>query len=317
MQSGARGYAGFFLVGPTAVGKSAVAQRLAEAGGWHILSADSMLVYKGMDIGTAKPSPDERARVRYWAVDLGDPDQPFSVAPYLEEARRAFETAARLRARLIVVGGSGLYVKALLHGLSKGPGPAAGARARWTRLLEEQGLPALQEALRTGYPPWYEALADKQNGRRLIRALEQAEAGVEAPPRTWTQAGEPHPLVGLNRPRAQLHERIEERVRLMYRNGLLQETERLLAATPGLGPTAGQAIGYAEAADCLRGRCSEAEAIARTIARTRQLAKRQMTWFRRQSQVRWIEVEKGMTTEAMAGLVAAEWEKMGATPVEL
>ena len=118
-------------------------------------------------------------------------------------------------------------------------------------------------------------------------------------------------------PRECLNARIEERVRLMYRNGLLQETERLLAATPRGWPTAGQAVGYAEAADCLRGKCSTDEAMERTIVRTRQLAKRQMTWFRRQSHVRWIEIGDGTTTDEVAGMVTSEWEKTGQTPLEI
>lgn len=307
---------GYFLVGPTATGKSAVAQRIAEDRSWLILSADSMLVYRGMDIGTAKPSRDERTRVTYRAVDVVDPGSSYSVAQYRDEAGRAFTEARDRKTQVIVVGGSGLYVKALLAGLDDLPASSPEARQRWTRLLSEQGIAALQDVLRCRYPAWYEAIPDRQNGRRLIRALELAECGCTQPPRTWRSGVADQPcIVGLQMRRELLLRRIEERVRAMYAQGLLQEAERLLASAGEVWPTASQAVGYAEAIRCLRGQFTEEEAIRETIIRTRQLAKRQMTWFRRQALVRWIDVDETMNTLDVAARVCAEWEREGAAPV--
>lgn len=311
-----KSHSGYFLVGPTATGKSAVAQEIAERRSWFILSADSMLVYRGMDIGTAKPSREERSRVTYWGVDVADPGTAFSVARYRDEARLAFEAALGRRTTVVVVGGSGLYVKALMAGLDDAPPGLPAARDRWNGVLREQGIAALQEALRSRYPSWYAALPDPQNSRRLIRALEMAEGGCPEPPGRW-KAGPPLPsvIVGLRMAREQLHRRIEARVRAMYAAGLLEEAERLLVSSGEAWPTASQAVGYREAIGCLRGECSAEEAIQKTIVRTRQLAKRQMTWFRNQINVRWIDVDEGMNTLDVAELVCAEWERTGPTAV--
>jgi tRNA dimethylallyltransferase len=298
----------WFLVGPTAVGKTAVAQWLAEREGFDILSADSMLVYQGMDIGTAKPDPEDRARVRYHGLDLCAPDRTFSVWDY---RRCALEALDRIRAcgrKPLVAGGSGLYIKSLTDGLAPKPGADAALRCRWEAAGREPGIEALQAAVRTANPERYEALADKENPRRLIRALETAHADGSA---SWKAARERTPLVGLALATAELNSRIEARVRGMYRRGLADEVRDLLARFPELSATARQAIGYAEAIEYVSGRCSRAEAEERTIVRTRQLAKRQRTWFRHQADVRWIQIEPAMSLETVAGLVLAQWRALG------
>lgn len=303
------------LVGPTAAGKSAVAQWIAERKGWVILSADSMLVYRGMDIGTAKPTRLEQQRVQYWGIDLVEPDQPFNVAMFREEALRCVQSLAPGQG-LMVVGGTGLYLRALLQGLQAGPEPSGEARARWQRLLDEEGVEALQQALRQISAGQFEALQDKRNPRRLIRALEKAEAGMAATEAHWSKDRMPT-VVGLSLPKEVLQERIRSRVTGMYQQGLLDEVEGLRRRYATLSATAMQAIGYHEAGRCVDGELSREEAMEATIVRTRQLAKRQMTWFRGQMSVEWVEVERDTPVETVGEQVLRRWEAIGATRLEL
>lgn len=311
-----QGHEALFLVGPTATGKSAVAQALAEAEGCEILSADSMLVYRGMDIGTAKPTRAERERVRYWGIDLVGPGEPFNVAAYLEVAREAAAHAHAAGHRLIVTGGTGLYIKALLHGLDPMPPTDPASRERWQALLRTGGVAALQHAMRTRAPAWFERLSDPANSRRLMRALELVDAGMTDPPRRWDQGSRTTDIVGLMATRDVLVARIEQRVHSMYAAGLLDEVRGLFQAN-GFpeGSTAGQAVGYAEAWECACGRITAEEARKRTVIRTRQLAKRQMTWFSRQCQVRWVDVGAKPDVPAVACRVRELWASLGATPL--
>ena len=192
----------------------------------------------------------------------------------------------------IIVGGTGLYVKALTDGLTAAGAGDPAVRAYWSQVCEQRGIGGLQEALREKNPAVYEGMPDKQNARRLIRALELADSAVAPAPRTWhEQEDQQVPLVGLAWSVSDLNRRIEARVDDMYRAGLVDEVRKLLAEHGELSPTARHAIGYAEAIDILAGRCSTKAAIERTVLRTRQLAKKQRTWFRHQADVRWIEVE--------------------------
>jgi tRNA dimethylallyltransferase len=305
--------ASFFLVGPTAAGKSAVAQHIAETQKRDILSADSMLVYRGMDIGTAKPSKDERTRVVYGGLDLADPDEAFSVGQYIEHARGFLgETSARGRSS-IVTGGTGLYVKCLTEGLARLPPADPTLRAWADSLLKNDGVAALQRVLQERDPARYEALQDKSNPRRLIRALELA--GRE-PENTKTWSSKPSvPIIGLEVDPELLLANIRTRVQKMYDSGLLDEVDRLLSSYSHLSETASQAIGYAEAIAVRQGHMGLEDAIAKTTVRTRQLAKRQMTWFRHQANVIWISAGKNSTIEQLAGQVLAQWKQYGPTPV--
>lgn len=306
----------FFLVGPTAVGKSSLAQWIAEHLDYDILSADSMLMYKGMDIGTAKPGAAARARVRYYGIDLMSPDEPFSVWAYSRYARDVLAKGAKTARKVIVVGGTGLYIKSLTDGLSSIPGPDPLLREYWTHELKKQGVGALQEALRRKNTGLYRSLKDKQNPRRLIRALEMAEKGRGECEKTWKERSTHVPLAGMTLPNDQLKSRIESRVTEMYRHGFVEEVEDLLKRYTTLSPTARQGIGYAEVMDLLDGRCTRTEAIARTITRSRQLAKRQRTWFRNQANVEWIEVDMGMEMGRMAKMVMDHWKKYGPTRID-
>lgn len=305
----------WFLVGPTAAGKTAVAQRLAERRGALILSADSMLVYRGMDIGTAKPSPAERGQVPYLGLDCVTPDQSFSVGDYLQVIREGLARLGVAHRPCIVVGGTGLYISCLRHGLRPGAGPDPELRRRLESVHEAGGVVGLQAELDRVAPGRLASLSDPRNPRRLIRAIEKAMGGeTEA---AWSESLEMPPLAGLRWPGDSLARRIHERVEAMYRNGLLEEARVLRAAYPGLSRTAAQAIGYAEAWAYLDGRITGEEARARTEVRTRQLAKRQATWFRHQARVHWVEVTPGQSVDDMADAVEAQWNLYGPAPLQL
>lgn len=304
-----------FLVGPTAVGKSAVAQQIAEDDGFDIVSADSMLVYRGMDIGTAKPSRDEQARARYWCIDLVDAGAPFSVGLFRDAALAALSKIAMARRKAIVIGGTGLYVKALTHGLSHTPPADIEFRAQLDRIAGERPVAELQEMLRESAPDLFKALSDKRNPRRLVRALELAHAGIRRPPGSWKSRNAGPVLTGLRTDPLLLRARIGDRVRNMYGAGLVDEVKALVAAGFGRSSTARSAIGYSEAVAVLEGSCTEEEAIRRTAQRTFQLARRQMTWFRHQADVDWIDIDIGTNTATIARAVKESWRKHGPSSV--
>jgi len=305
----------YFLAGPTASGKTAVAQQLAEQRACEILSADSMLIYRGMDIGTAKPTLEERGSVPYYGIDLVEANETFNSWQYREHALDVLAAVQERGSTAIVVGGTGLYLKLLTHGFADAPGPNPEVREHWEGVLAEEGVAPLAAALREQSPALYAAIDDPDNGRRLVRFLEWAAAGLETPPRNWGIQESPVPMAALNVEPELLKSRIEQRVREMYGRGLLDEVSALLASEPGLSSTARQAIGYAEAIDLLQGRCLREEAIERTAARTRRLAKRQRTWLRTQATVEWIDVTADSSTEEIAEAVQAHWDKYGPTKV--
>ena len=285
------------LAGATATGKTALAHALAERLGARLLSADAMLVYRGMDIGTAKPTPEERARFAYRGLDCVGPDRDFSVGAWLAHAQAAQAEADAAGAPLVAVGGTGLYFAALLRGLDPTPPGDPALRAR----LEAHP----PEELRARLKAHGAAIADDRNPRRLVRALEILEGGHPLPTR-WAAAARPR-LVALTRPRPDLHARIARRVDAMYAEGLLEEADALRRRFPRLSRTAAQAIGYAEAFALLDGTLSEAQARERTVIRTRQLARRQESFLRTQFDVVWV-VADDAPPEALADRVLAAWE---------
>ena len=304
------------LVGPTASGKSAVALHLALAARppRPILSADSMTIYRGMDLGTAKPDAQERAAVPSFGFDLADPDRPFSVGDYLAAMRAAAPALAACRALPIVVGGTGLYVKGLTEGLDSAavddPAPRAAAEA----LLNAEGLEALQAATRALNPEQYARLRDPENPRRVVRAYELLASGHSLP----VAEERPRPKVaGLRLPPDELRARIARRARQMFAYGLVEEVRGLRAKYPALSETARHAIGYEEAGRVLDGKIREEEAIRLVAVRTGQYAKRQMTWFRHQADVVWVEVGPDDSTERIAGRVAKIWASHGPAPLRI
>ena len=269
-----------YLCGPTAVGKSAVALELAQTLGREIVSVDSMQVYRGMDIGTAKPSAEERAKVRHHLVDVVDVTENFDAAKFVELARKASPSAA------IYCGGTGLYFNALLQGLGKSPPGDPKLRAE----LEAKPLDALLEELKSADAAAYEMI-DRSNLRRVVRALETirltgkpfAESRAK-----WTEITAP--IFGLEMARDEVNRRIDARVDEMFKRGLVAETREMLGRGLRENRTASQALGYRQAIDHLDGKLSLAETIALVKTRTRQFAKRQMTWFKRQLPVQWMQV---------------------------
>ena len=309
----------WILAGATATGKTAVAQALAERLGCAILSADAMLVYRGMDIGTAKPAPAERGAIPYFGIDLVTPAEPFSTGLWLADAARACATCGGARVpsaqepRLIVAGGTGLYIKALTDGLD-GAAADPEARARWQALFERGGVGALRSALAERAPGALESLADPSNPRRLVRALEHIEARG-ALPEQWKSAAPAVAVTALRLPREQLHARIERRVVHMFRQGLVEEVRALRQAYPVWSATAAQAIGYAEVCALLDGSLTQREAAERMAVRTRQLAKRQETWFRHQARAVWIDIDDNDPPERVAQRVLDSWRQHGPAPL--
>jgi tRNA dimethylallyltransferase len=276
------------IVGPTASGKTDLAMALAQRFAVEILVADSRQVYRGMDVGTAKPDAAARAAVPHHLLDLADPDEAFTVAEWVARARAILPDAAARGRQPLLVGGSGLYVSALLDGHDyAGQGWSPELRAGLTRALEAEGLEPLAARLAERTPD-VAAHTDLRNPRRVVRALERAEAGSGgAEPRAQPYRGTVA-LIGIERPRDELYRRIDERAGWLFANGLIDEVRSLLDAGygPDLRPMTGH--GYREAAAYLAGEASLADAIALTARRTRQYAKRQLTWFRRDDRIRWL-----------------------------
>jgi len=292
-----------FIAGPTAVGKSEIALSLAEQLGGEIISADSMQVYRGLDLGTAKPSSADRARVPHHLIDILDLNESFDAAQFV---RRAQQTVAEIQVRSrvpVFCGGTGLYFKAYLEGL--GEAPPADAKVRTE--LEAMPLENLQAELCERDPVAYEKI-DRKNPRRVVRALEvirltgkpfsvqRAEWKSESRirnPESW--------FFCLTRSSSDLHARINARVNAMFQRGLVAEARELLQHGLMENKTAMQAIGYRQVVEHLRGERSLPETIELVKVRTRQFAKRQLTWFRAQKNLEWIELKP----DAPAGKIAA------------
>ena len=275
------------IVGPTATGKTDLALAIARRFPVEILVADSRQVYRGMDIGTAKPDAAARAAVPHHLIDLVDPDQAFTVAQWVEEARRLIVDVGKRGRIPMLVGGTGLYVEALLAGHDYEAQPwSPERRAALLERLEAEGLEPLAAEL-TARSPAVASVTDLRNPRRVLRALERAQGGGAGPGRN-VYAGR-LVLLGISRPPPVLAGRIDARARAMFeRDGLLDEVRGLLDAGygPDLRPMTGH--GYGEAARHLAGEWSLEQAIEVTARRTRQYAKRQRTWFRREPRILWL-----------------------------
>jgi tRNA dimethylallyltransferase len=275
------------IVGPTASGKSALALRAAERSGGEIVSADSRQVYRGMDIGTAKPSGAEQRAVRHHCIDLVDPGEPYDAARYQRDARAALADIAARGKTAYVVGGTGLYVRALLDGLGLESAPTDPAlRATLEARAEREGATVLHREL-AGLDAVAAERVDPRNARRVVRYLELALLAGRVPAERGTTIGGPR--IGLEPPRAWLDERIGLRVRRMADEGVVDETRRLLdrGLDPRLPSMTGH--GYVHWAAHLRGELALEDAIAATAKDVRAYSRRQMTWFRRDAQIRWID----------------------------
>jgi tRNA dimethylallyltransferase len=289
-----------FIAGPTAVGKSEIALLLAEKIGGEIISADSMQVYRGLDIGTAKPSAVERARVPHHLIDICDLTENFDAAQFIRLAQKAVEEIQSRGRVPVFCGGTGLYFKAFLSGLGEAPATNPELRAE----LEAASFESLLHELRDRDPAAYEKI-DKQNPRRVIRAVEvirlTGKKFSEQRSEWKTQSAVPIKTNSFcfTRQPADMHARINARVDAMFARGLVEETRALLQHGLAENKTAMQAIGYRQMVDYLRDERSLTETIELVKSRTRQFAKRQLTWFRRHGQMEWIELKPGEPLETI------------------
>jgi tRNA dimethylallyltransferase len=296
------------LVGPTAVGKTEVALELAGALGAEIVNADSMQVYRELDIGTAKPTALERALVPHHLVDAADPDEPYHAARHAREGRAVIAALHRRGVPPLVAGGTGLYIKALLKGLFPQEDSVRQVRLRLARELAAQGLPALFSRLSSLDPATAHRLAPGDT-YRILRALEVVEATGR--PLSAIQAAhnfQDRPYltltIGLEIPREELYRRIEARVEAMLAAGWLEEVRRLLERYPsGIKPL--KALGYRHLVAHLMGSLSLEEALDQTKKETRRYAKRQLTWFKADPEVRWFHPGQG---EALLALLREFFE---------
>jgi tRNA dimethylallyltransferase len=282
------------LIGPTASGKSALALELARCAGAEIVSLDSMLVYRGMDIGTAKPSASEREQVRHHLLDRVDPNERYDVRCYLADTAAVLDDLGQRGVRALFVGGTGLYVQSLLYGLFDAPPVDLRLRAELEAQVRAHGLAALHARL-CEIDPASAARIHPNDEKRLVRALEvHAQTGkpLSEWQVTWGSEGRgplarAHRMVGLAIAGERLAQRITERTRAMLDAGWAEEACRVRDTT-GFGPTAGQALGYREAMAWAAGQVSRAEAEQAIARATRRFARRQATWFRRFPGVTWI-----------------------------
>jgi tRNA dimethylallyltransferase len=295
-------------VGPTGVGKTAVAVQLARQIAMEVIGADSRQVYRGMDIGTGKPTAEERAAVPHHLVDVVDPDERYHAARFRAEALAAI-AAVQGRGHLpVVVGGTGLYVRALLRGLIAAPPADPGLRATLEGFAVEHGAAALHVRLAAVAPDAARRL--HPNDRvRVVRALE-VHAGVGAVTRdtgvgdwsgshgAWRLA-----MIGLGRARPALNTALAARARAMLARGMMDEVRRLLEADHEEGQPPMDGIGYRQLALAVRGRMTVEDALRLMIRDTTRYAKRQMTWFQREPEIRWLDVDEAGGVEGTAEAV--------------
>lgn len=283
----------FVIAGPTATGKTSIAVHAARAVGAELVGADSMQVYRGLDIGTAKPLPEELRGVPHHLLDVADPDEPFDASRFIQEADKALMDIASRGRPAILVGGTGLYIRALLHGLHEGPPPDAQVRKDILRRAEAKGWPALHLELENRDSK-SAARLHPNDGVRILRALEVVEAsgitiGEWQEKHGFAQKRYEFEMLCLNRPREELNKRIDARVDEMMRRGFLAEVRSLLEKGYGPALKPMQGLGYRRLTEHLQGQLSLEEAVAKTQIDTRRFAKRQVTWFKKEPNARWTE----------------------------
>jgi tRNA dimethylallyltransferase len=302
------------ILGPTASGKSALAIHLAERFSAEIISCDSVALYRHFEIGTAKPSRDERTRIPHHLIDVAEPAQAFTAGEYARQARMTVREISKRGHLPIVVGGTGLYLRALLEGLFPGPQRSDELRERLRVRAADRGSEHLHRILRRLDPP-AAANIHANDTPKLVRAIEVCLTARTKMSELWRERGR-DPLtgfrilrIGLNPPRDQLYERINHRAAKMFDNGLVEET-RSLSKRFGEGReiTAIHSLGYKQALEHLSGELTREQAIAAAQQGHRNYAKRQMTWFRREPDVNWLEGfgDQPPIQEQASALVASE-----------
>ena len=293
------------LLGPTAVGKTEIAIQLAQRLNAEIVSVDSRQIYRQMDIGTAKPTPEEQQAARHHLIDCVNISQPFSVADYQSLADAAIADIQNRGKQVLLVGGAGLYFRAIVDGLFEGPGADPSLRERLETEAAQRGVNTLHERLRTCDPEAAERI-HPNNLVRVIRALEVYElTGVPMSEhqQQWQQENQRYPFTAfcLTLPRALLYQRIEQRVDVMLANGLVAEVESLLAAGYTRDSIALRSFGYKELIAYLDDECTYLEAVEQLKQNTRRFAKRQLTWFRKDTRIEWID--RNSTPDVVARLL--------------
>jgi tRNA dimethylallyltransferase len=294
------------IVGPTASGKTEAAIAVAERLGAEICSVDSMLVYRGMDVGTAKPTPSERSRVPHHLLDLAEPSERFTVARFQQLARETLGDLAARGTAALLVGGSGLYLRAVVDELTFPPEDQA-IRASLEGEAASLGGERLHARL-AELDPVAAARIEPRNVRRTVRALEVVAASGQ-PFSSFAEAWERYPAANVRAAGVRLDpellaERIRARVDAMLEHGWLDEVAGLVADGFGDWLTSSQAIGYAELALHLDGRLTLEDAVETTVKRTRNLARRQMAWFRRDPRIEWFDAGEGGAAELVEPIVA-------------
>jgi tRNA dimethylallyltransferase len=289
-----------YLTGPTASGKTAVGVAMARRLGAEVVAMDSTTIYRRMDIGTAKPTIAERGGIPHHLIDIIEPWESASVADYLGWARDAVVDIERRGRRALFVGGTALYLKALLRGLFAGPGSDPDLRRRLEEEAEAVGDSAMHDRL-AGLDPATAARLHPNDRRRVVRALEVLAMTGRPISEFQIEHREPAPasvpVYALEPPRDRLYERIDRRVLAFFDAGLVEEVRSL---RPAMSPVAAQAIGYREVLEMLDGRATLPETIERIQARSRQFAKRQATWFRGLEEVRAFRVDPDDHPESIA-----------------
>ncbi len=299
------------LLGPTGVGKTAAALALAELLGTEIISADSMQVYRGMDIGTAKPTAEEQARVRHHLIDVVPPSGSFSAGEYIAAVRPLIDALHAAGRIPLVVGGTGLYIRAMTRGLFAGPAADEDLRGRLLA-MEDDAPGTLTAMLRRLDPEAAERIA-QNDLRRTVRALEVAIASGRSITDLQREGTDPLPYrflkLGLMRTREELYRMIDSRVDTMIADGLIDEVGQLLAASAGKTPL--QAIGYKEIASFLKREISREEAVRLVKRNSRRYARRQLIWFRKEEDIHWIDItgimDGGIICSLIAGRLAQDF----------
>jgi tRNA dimethylallyltransferase len=280
------------LVGPTASGKTSLALRLAEEFKGEIISCDSVAVYREMEIGTAKPSREERALIQHHMIDIAWPDEACTAGDYSRQAREALTGITERQHLPIVAGGTGLYLRALVDGLFPSPPRKPGQRERLRKLATTRG-PAYLHRMLTRLDPTAAAAIHVNDVPKVIRAIEVSIAADQPLTQQWQKGrdaltGYRILYLGLNPPRSRLYERINQRAAAMFDRGLVEETERLIARY-GVECRPLTSLGYAEATAVLQNEITREQAIAQAQQGHRNYAKRQLTWFRREPNMHWLE----------------------------
>lgn len=290
------------IVGPTASGKSSLAEKLALYFGSSVVSIDAMQVYRGMDIGTAK-TPQNLRQVPLLMVDVADMTEPYSVSLFQRDARIHIDELLAHKMTPILCGGTGLYLNAVIDEMDFPSGETGGSvRLGYEKIADEQGAEALYQLL-VARDPASARLIHPRNIRRVVRALEMSDQGISyAAQHAGLHTHTAHYdclIFGIKRDRAKLHQRIKARVAQMFEAGLVDEVRALQKQGLGDALTSKQAIGYRQVLDYLEGRLSLAQAQEQIVIKTRQYAKRQISWFEHDGRVNWLDFERLTEDEAV------------------